>query len=141
MALGTQKVSAMAAPGMAAAATAHPLSGGRGIAAANQSPVESTSFSTQVGVNDNGIVRYDDELDLNADGKSRNSYQRSTQTPLMSRRALAFNAGSLNASQGDAAPAIGFKDQLTRGIGGYLRTQSLTQTDYPPPGSSINQLS
>jgi len=142
MALGTQKVSAMAAPGMAAAATAHPFSGGRGVAAANQAPVESSNFAMSVGVNDNAILHYDDEGSLNPDGQRRNSNSpRHTQTPFMARRALAYSAISLDSQQGDNAPTTVFSDLMSRGIRGYARSQGLVQTDIAPTGSTINQLS
>jgi hypothetical protein len=141
MALGTQKISAFAAPGMAAAATAHPFSGGRGVAAANQSPVEASNFSASVNVNDNGILHYDDESGLNPDDQGRGSYNpRGTQTPFMARRALAYSAISLDSHQGDNAPTTVFSDLMSRGIRGYERSQSLVQTHLAPVGSTINQL-
>ncbi len=142
MALGTQKISAFAAPGMAAAATAHPLSGGRGIASASQSPVEASSFSASVNVNDNGILHYDDENGLNPDDQRRNgSSPRGTQTPFMARRALAYSAISLDTHQGDNAPTTLFSALLAKGIRGYERSQALAQTVMAPVGSTINQLS
>lgn len=141
MALGTQKVSAMAAPGMAAAATAHPFSGGRGVASAQQAPVESTNFSTQIGVNDNSILHYDDEGSLNPDGQRKQSTARDTQTPFMARRALAYSAISLDSAQGDNSATTVFSDLMARGIRGYERTQSLVNSGLTPSGSTINQLS
>ena len=142
MALGTQKVSAMAAPGMAAAATAHTFGGARGVAAANQSPVEASNFSMSVGVNDNAIYHYDEEGGLNPDEQRRNSGSpRHTQTPFMSRRALAYSAISMDSQQGDNSSTTVFSDLMARGIRGYARTQGLVQTDIAPSGSTINQLS
>jgi len=142
MALGTQKISALASPGMAAAATAHPFSGGRGVAAANQSPVEALNFSTQINVNDNGIVHYDDEGGLNPDGQRRRSpASQGTQTPFMARRSLAYAAISMDTAQGDNSATTVFSDLMARGIRGYERTQGLVQADLAPTGSTINQLS
>ena len=141
MALGTQKVSAMAAPGMAAAATVHPFSGGRGVSAALQSPVEAANFATNIGVNDNSILHYDDEGSLNPDGQRKESAPRGTQTPFMARRALAYSAISMDTSQGDNAPTTVFSDLMARGIQGYMRTQSLVHSEIAPAGSTINQLS
>ena len=142
MALGTQRVSAAASPGMAAAATAHLFSGGRGVAAAAQSPVESSNFSAQVGVNDNTIVHYDDEGGLNPDGQRRqSSSSRDTQTAFMSRRALAYAAISLDPTQGDSSSTVVFSDILARGIRGYERSQGLVNSGLASVGSTINQLS
>ena len=126
---------------MAAAATAHLFSGGRGVAAAAQSPVETTNFASQVGVNDNSIVHYDDQGNLNPDGQRRQSQPRDTQTAFMARRSLSFAAISLDPAQGDSSSTMVFSDILARGISGYERTQGLVNSGLVPAGSSINQLS
>jgi hypothetical protein len=62
MALSASKISAVSSSGAAAAAAStHPLSGGRGVSNATQAPVEGVGFSTQIGVNDNNILRDDSQ--------------------------------------------------------------------------------
>ena len=141
MSLGVQKVSASSAPGMAAAATAHLFSGGRGVAAAAQSPVESAYYSTQAGVNDNSIVHYDDEGNLDPDGQRRESAQQDTQTDFMARRALSFAALIMDPAQGEGSSTNLFSDMLARGIRGYERVQGLVNSGMARTGSTINQLS
>lgn len=141
MALGTQKVSAVTAPGMAAAATVHAFGGARGIASAQQSPIESSNPAAYIGVNDNSILHYEDEGGLNPDGQGKQSYKQGPQTPYMSRNALVFMAGSLEATNGEAAPMPVFGDYVMRSIQGYERTQNLVNSPWVPQGSSINQYS
>lgn len=140
MSLSAQKVSATSAPGMAAAATAHLFGGARGIASATQSPVEKSYFSTQSGVNDNSVVYYDDEGELDSDGQRRESQQQ-TQTAFMARQALSFAAISLAPSQSDGTSTMLFSSLLQQGIRGYERSQGLINSGLAPLGSTINQLS
>lgn len=126
---------------MAAAATAHSFGGARGVASAQQSPIEATNMAAYIGINDNSILRYEDEGGLNPDGRGKKSNQQSTQTPYMSRGALGFAAGALEA-QSNATPIdMAFGDYVSRSIHGYERAQNLINSAWAPQGSSINQLS
>ena len=131
---------------MAAAATAHPFSGGRGISSAQQAPVEAASFAPQTGVNDNSILHYqDDGGGLNPDGRRKESFARTTQTPQMARNAAAFTAAELESDRANAAampvnPTL-FANMVEQGIHGYERAQNLVGSYLVRAGSQINQLS
>ena len=143
MALSAQRISATASPGLAAAATVHSFGGARGTASAQQSPVESSSSASYIGINDNSILRYEDEGELNPDGRGKQSYQQGPQTPYMSRSALVFVAGALEQTAQDSPAASGavFGDYLSRSIQGYERAQNLVNSPWAPQGSSVNQFS
>ncbi len=143
MALSAQKVSAVASPGLAAAATVHSFGGARGVASAQQSPVESSNPASFVGVNDNSIMRYEDEGGLNPDGRGKQSFRQGPQTPYMSRSALVFYAGLLDQTDQGASLASTpvFGDYVSRSIQGYERAQNLVNSPWARQGSSINQYS
>jgi len=139
MALSASRIAGgIAAPGMAAAATARPISGGRGVAAASQPAVEST-FASGVGVNDNLILRYDDEGGLNSDGQRR-EYGRPETTPFIARSAAAFQVEEIDQA-GGAGDFRLFLNDVVRGIGVYENNIRLTTPGRVMPGSVLNQLS
>ncbi|MBR9973529.1 hypothetical protein [Magnetospirillum sulfuroxidans] len=136
MALGTNKVSALATPGMTAAATARPASGGRNVASVNGGPAEAAGFSSQIGVNDNRLLRYDDELDF---GFSEHHEPGQQGTPFMSRLASSFQADLADEAVGGGSSGI-FMDYVMRGVGTYEHNMRVTTPGSVRPGSVINYM-
>jgi hypothetical protein len=138
MALGATKISALAGPSLsAAAASARPLSGGRGVAAAAQSEVEETSFSGQIGVNDNSILHTDDGTGFDPDGQRRDSPQQGT--PFVSRSAFGFSVTDASGDSG-ATPATSFRDAVAHGVGVYEYNLKVITPSAVKPGSVVNHL-
>ncbi len=133
MALGTSRIAALSgSSGLAAAATARPMSGGRGVAASAQAAVESSNFSSQIGVNDNAILHYDDQGGLNADGQRRETQQNFStyygRAPVSDTGGLDQNAGGGTLSRVD----------IQNGIGQYEFAARLAVPGTPRPGARIN---
>ncbi|NFV79560.1 hypothetical protein [Magnetospirillum aberrantis] len=136
MAMGTNKVSAIASPGMAAAATARPASGGRNVASVGSAGIESTEFSSQIGVNDNRLWRYDEEQEFNLD---HGQDQQKQATPFIVRSANGFKVEEAEETS-DAGGSGGkvFLDTLMRGIGIYESNMRRTMPGAVRPGSVLN---
>jgi hypothetical protein len=135
MALGTSKVSAIGSPGMAAAATARPASGGRNVANSAGAPLEGAVFSPQIGVNDNRLTRYDEEMSFGSD-----SHQQPEQrgTPFIIRASSAFKAEEVDEAINSGGEEGGFLDMVMRGVGTYERNMRVTTPGSVRPGSVLN---
>lgn len=140
MALGTHRVSALAAPGMTAAATARSASGGRNVASVSRNPLEEAGFSAQVSVNDNALLRYEDEVGFDA-AHDQGDPQRGN-TPYMFRMSSGFQVDeaeeALDKRAGGEEPV--FRSLLTSGIGTYEQTMRITTPGTVKPGSVLNYL-
>lgn len=136
MALGTHKVSALATPGMSAAATARPASGGRNVASVSSTAPEEAVFSSQIGVSDNRLLRYDEELDL---GFSDHRESDSRGTPFMSKAASSFQAELADEASGGGSSSL-FMDYVMRGVGTYEHNMRVTTPGSVRPGSVLNYL-
>lgn len=134
MALGTSKVSAIASPGMAAAATARPVSGGRNVASSARGVVD-TDFSPQIEINDNRLWRFDEERSFDTEPEERREKQA---TPFIAR---AYNGFKVEEAE-DAADAGGagrvFLDTVVRAISIYEANTRLTTPGAVRPGSVLN---
>lgn len=134
MALGTSRVSAVASPGMAAAATARPVSGGRNVAGVSGG-VEETGFSPQIGVSDSKLWRYDDEQQLDF-GQQHESDEQAT--PFMSRLATGFQVGDAEeTAESSGGPRV-FLNDLIYGIGVYEANIKATMAGAVQRGSVLN---
>lgn len=136
MALGTHKVSALATPGMSAAATARPASGGRNVASVSSTAPEEAVFSSQIGVSDNRLLRYDEELDL---GFSDHRDSDARGTPFMSKAASSFQAELADEATGGGSSSL-FMDYVMRGVGTYEHNMRVTTPGSVRPGSVLNYL-
>lgn len=136
MALGTHKVSALATPGMTAAATARPASGGRNVASVSGVAAEEAGFSSQIGVNDNRLLRYDEELDF---GFSEQRDPDRQGTPFMAKAASSFQAELADEATGGGASGL-FMDYVQRGVGTYEHNMRVTTPGSVRPGSVLNYL-
>lgn len=134
MALGTNKVSAIASPGMAAAATARPVSGGRNVASSSRGVVDA-DFSPQIEINDNRLWRFDEERSFDTD---REEHPEEQATPFIAR---AYNGFKVEEAE-DAAEAGGagrvFLNTVLRAIGIYEANIRLTTPGAVRPGSVLN---
>lgn len=135
MALGTSRVTALATPGMTAAATARPASGGRNVASVS-GIAEESGFSSQIGVNDNRLLHYDDELDF---GFSEQQQRQQPGTPFMARSASSFQAELADEATGGESANV-FMDFITRGVGTYEHNMRVTTPGSVRPGSVLNYL-
>ncbi len=136
MALSARGITGPAGNGLAAAATARPATGGRGVASAAQTPVEASDFSANVGVNDNGILHYDDNSagqQGNGGGEGRNA------TPFVARGVAAFQVESLSEQESAGGGGVMFADIL-HGVGIYEGNLRLLTGAYSRPGSKLNML-
>lgn len=138
MALGTHRVTAVSAPGMAAAATSRVASGGRNVASVSRGPIEPSNFSNEIGVNDNAYTRYEDELDLSFREKKQEEARREY-TPLMSRQANGFKVDEAEEMLGDGGYGL-FRTEVMRGVGLYERTLSVTARGAVKRGSILNYM-
>ncbi|MCR6632486.1 MAG: hypothetical protein NVV74_21930 [Magnetospirillum sp.] len=134
MALGSNRVSAIASPGMAAAATARPASGGRNVASVGPG-VEGADFSPQIGVNDNRLWRYDEERSFD---QERDGHEQEKATPFVMRAAKGFQVEeSEDVSESGGAGRV-FLAMVLRGIGIYETNMRLTTAGAVRPGSVLN---
>lgn len=134
MALGSNKVSAIASPGMAAAATARPASGGRNVASVAPG-VEGAGFSPQIGVNDNRLWRFDEETQFEFE---REPDQQQQATPFIIRAANGFKVEEAEESTDAGGSGKVFLDAVLRGIGIYESNMRRTTPGAVRPGSVLN---
>lgn len=134
MALGTSKVSAIASPGMAAAATARPASGGRNVASVGRG-VEGADFSPQIEINDNRLWRFDEEREFDSD---REQNKKEQATPFISRSYNGFKVGETEETADSGGAGRVFMDTMIRAIGIYEANIRLTTPGAVRPGSVLN---
>lgn len=134
MALGTNKVSAIASPGMAAAATARPASGGRNVASVGAG-VESSGFSPQIGVNDNRLWRFDEESQFE---REPGQQQQQQATPFVVRASNGFKVEEAEEATDAGGTGKVFLDTVLRGIGIYELNMRRTTPGAVRPGSVLN---
>jgi hypothetical protein len=140
MALGTSKVSGATATGMTAAATARVGTGGRNVATVSQQRVEDLSFGSNIGVNEESILNYRQQGQLEeGTGKRRRENSRSGAfTPLIMRNFNAFQA--IENDPGSENPEATFQSELMRGIGAYETSLRTVAPANVRPGSVINYM-
>lgn len=137
MALNSNRVTTLATPGLAAAATGRPASGGRNVATANGLPLEAAGFSPQIGINDNRLLRYEEDLHFEF-GDQPQSQPRGT--PFVIRAATGFKAETAEEAAGGETGGV-FLSMVLRGIGTYERNMRVTSGETVRPGSVMNYLS
>ena len=135
MALNTSRVTSIATPGVAAAATARPASGGRNVASVNSGPLEGVGFSPNIGINDNRLLRYDEETRFDFEGESEPE-QRGT--PFIIRASSGFKAELADEATADTGHA--FLNLVMRGVSIYEYTMQVTRPGAVRPGSVMNYL-
>jgi len=134
MALGSTKISALAGPSVSTAvATARPRSGGRGVAAASQPEVEESSFSGQIGTNDNSILQNDTGSGFDPNGQRRDSPPQAD--TFMSRAAFGFSVADAGGDSGGS-----FRDAVAYGVGVYQYNLRIITPNAVKVGSVLNHL-
>ena len=134
MALGSSKISALAGPSVSSAvASARPRSGGRGVAAAAQSEVEESSFSGQIGTNDNSILQNDVGSGFDPNGQRRDTPPQAD--TFMSRAAFGFSVADASGESGGS-----FRDAVAYGVGVYQYNLRVIAPNTVKPGSVVNHL-
>lgn len=134
MALNTNRVTSLATPGVAAAATGRPASGGRNIANASGQPLEAAGFAENIGINDNRLLRYDEDLHFDFDDQSEPE-QRGT--PFIIRAASGFKAEAVDEGHSSDGGGV-FLAMVVRGIGTYEHNMQVTAPGAVRPGSVMN---
>lgn len=134
MALGTNKLSAIASPGMAAAATARTVSGGRNVASVGRG-VEESGFSPQIEINDNRMWRFDDERTFDFNRERRREEQA---TPFIARSYNGFRVEDAEDVGDTGGAGRVFLDTLIRAIGIYEANMRLFTPGAMRPGSVLN---
>lgn len=138
MALGTNKIGTVSAtPGVAAAATARPLSGGRNVS--SPQAVEGMSFAPHIGVSDQNIWRHDEEMSF-GQGDGRRQQDQPSFTPLINRAAFAFQVDDVDQASEAAGPPKMFLTDVMRAVGAYENYMRLTTPGTVKPGSVLNYL-
>jgi len=139
MALSTRQIGAATASGIAAA-TARVGNGGRNVASNTRADVEKMDFAPQMGVNEESILRFQQEAgQTNPDGRRQNREQRSGFSPLLARNAYATGLDTPEEANADGSPKL-FLDQVMRGIGTYEENMRVTSPASVKPGSVMNYL-
>lgn len=134
MALGTSRVSAIASPGMAAAATARPVSGGRNVASTGRGVV-SADFSPQIEINDNRLWRFDEERSFDTEHEERHEERA---TPFIVRAYSGFRVEEAEEAADAGGAGRVFLDTVIRAIGVYEANVRLTTPGAVRPGSVLN---
>lgn len=134
MALGTNRVSAFASPGMAAAATARPVSGGRNVASTGRGVI-GTDFSPQIEINDNRLWRFDEEREYEQD---REDSPKEQATPFIARAYSGFKVDEAEEAIDAGGTGKVFLDTMIRAIGIYETNIRLTTAGAVRPGSVLN---
>ena len=138
MALSTKQVGAAAASGVAAA-TARVGSGGRNVASSTRPDVERTDYAHQVGLNEENILRFQQDGQLNPDGRRQQQRDDRGFTPLLSRSALSFGAASLDENNDNDTSKL-FLNEVMRGVNSYEESLRVTSPATVKPGSVMNYL-
>jgi hypothetical protein len=139
MALGTKTVGSISGAGVAAA-TSRVGHGGRNVASTSRLDVERSDFSPQMGVNEESILRFQQENgQLNPDGRRQSQSQRDGFTPLLNRGSLGFEAEAAAEQTADGAPKLFLTDVL-RGVSSYEENIRVTTPGTAKPGSVMNYL-
>lgn len=136
MALNTSRVTSIANPGVTAAATARPASGGRNVASQSASPLEESGFSPQIGNHENRLLRYDEEMRFDF---SDNPEPEKRGTPFVMRADAGFKAETVDQATQPSRAGV-FLDMLARGVSTYERTMRVTMPGAVRPGSVMNYL-
>ena len=137
MALSTRQVGSATASGIAAA-TARVGNGGRNVASTTRGDVEKMDFSPHLGVNEESVLRFQQEGQLNPDGRRQQQRdQRDGFTPLLARNAYSTNMDSTDETNADGSPNH-FLNDVMRRIGTYEENIRLTSPAAVKPGSVMN---
>lgn len=138
MALTTKQVGSAVASSVAAATTrvGH---GGRNVASSSSSNVERLDYAQHMGLNEESILRFQQEGGVNPDGSRRQRDDRGAFSPQGSLRI--FEYGTDNTEDGsDPTSSKLFLNDILRGVGTYEQNIRITSPGSVKPGSVMNYL-
>jgi len=139
MALSTRQVGSATAAGIAAATT-RVGNGGRNVASTTRADVEKSDFSPQMGVNEESVLRFQQEGQLNPDGRRQQQNQGDGFTPLLARNAYSAGLDSSEETSGNGTSPRLFLNDVLRGVGTYEENMRVTSPAVVKPGSVMNYL-
>jgi hypothetical protein len=140
MALGTNKITASATTGVAAAASSRVGTGGRNVASVTQHRVEDLSFAPNIGVNEESILHYNDQSQSESGGGRRRKEEHGGHfTPLISRGAFGFKVDEAEEANAGSDHEV-FLTDVMRGIGTYESNMRTTSPVTVKPGSVLNYM-
>ena len=96
-------------------------------------------FSPHMGVNEESVLRFQQEGQLNPDGRRQQGNQRDGFTPLLARNAFSATLESADDSGSDGSDKL-FLNDVMRGIGTYEENMRVTSPGAVKPGSVMNYL-
>ncbi|CAA7627780.1 conserved hypothetical protein [Candidatus Terasakiella magnetica] len=137
MALSTRQIGSATASGVAAA-TSRIGTGGRNVASTTRPDVEKLDYSHQLGLNEESLLRFQDETGFNPDGRRQREH-RDSQNALLSRGAFGFSVDSINEQNDGEQPRL-FLTDVARGVGSYEENMRITSPGTVKPGSVMNYL-
>lgn len=139
MALTTKQIGSVTAAGVAAATT-RIGNGGRNVASTSSPVVERPDYAQHMGLNEESILRFQQESGLNPDGSRQKKDNRGAFTPQTSLRMYGYGTDNTE----DALESSGsrlFLTDILRGVGSYEDNIRITSPGSVKPGSVMNYLS
>lgn len=140
MALSTKQVgSASAAASSVAAATTRIGHGGRNVASSTRPDVERLDYTQHMGLNEESILRFQQENGINPDGGRRQSKDRGGFAPQTSLRIFEYGTDTSEDGSDPTSSRI-FLNDVLRGVGTYEQNIRITSPGSVKPGSVMNYL-
>lgn len=139
MALSTKQVGAAAASGVAAA-TVRVGSGGRNVASTSRDDVERLDFAHQSTLNDETILRFQQDGQLDPDGQRQRDRRNNGSTGWSSSLIGSIGVSATEERNGGSGSTPLFLDQILRGIDSYEQNIRITSPTTAKPGSVMNAL-
>jgi hypothetical protein len=138
MALSTKQIGSATASSVAAATT-RVGQGGRNVASSTRPDVERLDYAQHMGLNEESILRFQQETGVNPDGSRRQRDDRSPFTWQTSMRLFSFGTDSAEDGADNNSGKL-FLNDVMRGIGTYEENIRITSPGTPKPGSVMNYL-
>lgn len=140
MALSTKQIgSASAAASSVAAATARIGHGGRNVASSTRPDVERLDYTQHMGLNEESILRFQQENGINPDGGRRQREDRGGFAPQTSLRIFEYGTDTSEDGSDPTSSRI-FLNDVLRGVGTYEQNIRITSPGSVKPGSVMNYL-
>jgi hypothetical protein len=97
-------------------------------------------MAMQVGVNDEAIMQFRDDAQLNPDGRRQQRDRDSRFPSLLTSTTSGFGLDMMEEQQQDSSSSPVFLTVLQRGIGTYENNMRITSPSVAKPGSTMNYL-
>ena len=138
MALSTKQVGSATASSVAAA-TVRVGHGGRNVASSTRPDVERLDYAQHASLNEEALLRFQQENGINPDGGRRQQEKRGGFTPQTSFPIFGYGTDGTEEAN-DSGSARLFLNDIMRGIGTYEQNIRITTPGTPRPGSVMNYL-